>query len=162
MNYPQFNPYTDVPYQMQRQNMQNQQLMQQQIMPQQQIQMQQQMPSPTLSAASRPVTSREEAIAVSADFSGAPMVFPDITHNCVYIKRWNIQTGAAEFMDYIPAMAAVQQQEQKQATPAFASLQELADLKDTVDNLQRQIEQLRQERSTEKPNGKAGTKNDAK
>lgn len=40
-----------------------------------------------LSAASRPVTNRDEANAVPADFSGALMLFPDITHNRVYVKR---------------------------------------------------------------------------
>ena len=90
MNYP---VYTSMPYPVQqqmqqRQDMQNQQLMQQQMTQQVQQQL-------VLSPASRVVVSREEAIATPADFSGALMVFPDITNNCVYIKRWNIQSGAA-------------------------------------------------------------------
>lgn len=56
-----------------------------------------------LSAASRAVSSKEEAISVAADFSGNVMVFPDVAHNRVYVKRWNYQTGAADFFEYVPA-----------------------------------------------------------
>lgn len=56
-----------------------------------------------LSAMSRLVTSKEEAMGVAADFSGALMVFPDVSHNRVYIKRWNYQTGAADFIEFNPA-----------------------------------------------------------
>ena len=56
-----------------------------------------------LSPASRAVSSKEEAIGVAADFSGAVMVFPDVAHNRVYVKRWNYQTGAADFFEYVPA-----------------------------------------------------------
>lgn len=56
-----------------------------------------------LSPMSRPVSSREEAQATAADFSGALMVFPDLAHGHVYLKRWNMQTGAADFVDFVPA-----------------------------------------------------------
>lgn len=163
MNFP---VYTSMPYPVQqqmqqRQDMQNQQLMQQQMS--QQVQQQ-----PVLSPASRVVVSREEAIATPADFSGALMVFPDITNNCVYIKRWNIQSGAAEFMDFAPAMAAVpqvpEQQEVPPEPPVFASVQDFEDLKKLVENQQEQIillQQQAEQRPAEKPNGKAGKKNDA-
>ena len=35
----------------------------------------------------RPVASREEALGVPVDFMGAPMFFPDLAHNVVYMKR---------------------------------------------------------------------------
>ena len=53
-----------------------------------------------LSPMSRPVSSREEAQATAADFSGALMIFPDLAHNRVYLKRWNMQTGAADFVEF--------------------------------------------------------------
>ena len=31
------------------------------------------------------------------------MVFPDLSHGHVYLKRWNMQTGAADFVDFVPA-----------------------------------------------------------
>lgn len=55
-----------------------------------------------LSPMSRPVSSREEAQATAADFSGALMVFPDMAHGHVYLKRWNMQTGAADFVEFGP------------------------------------------------------------
>lgn len=55
-----------------------------------------------LSPMSRPVSSREEAQACAADFSGALMIFPDLAHSRVYLKRWNMQTGAADFVEFGP------------------------------------------------------------
>ena len=64
-----------------------------------------------LSPMSRPVSSKEEAQACAADFSGAPMVFLDRAHRRVYVKQWNMQTGATDFEEYglsapIPEVAA--------------------------------------------------------
>ena len=61
-----------------------------------------------LSPMSRPVSSREEAQATAADFSGALMLFPDISHGRVYLKRWNMQTGAADFMEFGPVVEAAE------------------------------------------------------
>ena len=55
-----------------------------------------------LSPMSRPVSSKEEAQACAADFSGALMIFPDLAHSRVYLKRWNMQTGAADFVEFGP------------------------------------------------------------
>lgn len=63
-----------------------------------------------LSPMSRPVSSREEAQATAADFSGALMLFPDISHGRVYLKRWNMQTGAADFMEFGPVVEAPQEE----------------------------------------------------
>lgn len=35
----------------------------------------------------RPVASREEALGVPVDFMGAPMFFPDLAHNVIYMCR---------------------------------------------------------------------------
>ena len=61
-----------------------------------------------LSPMSRPVSSREEAQATAADFSGALMLFPDISHGRVYLKRWNMQTGAADFLEFGPVEAVAE------------------------------------------------------
>lgn len=61
-----------------------------------------------LSPMSRPVSSREEAQATAADFSGAMMVFPDLAHSRVYLKRWNMQTGAADFVEFSPVEAVAE------------------------------------------------------
>lgn len=150
-SYPLYNPY--LPMQL----YQNQ-MAQTQMPPQQ-------MPAPSpqtasvstqgISPASRPVTNREEAIGTPADFSGAPMVFPDITHNRVYIKRWNMQTGNADFMEYAPVITiqSPADQSQNQET-VFASLRELQDLQETVFELKKEIDGIK------KPAGKTVKKND--
>lgn len=106
-----------------------------------------------LSNASRPVTNREEAMGVPADFSGALMVFPDLSNNRVYIKRWNMQTGAADFGEFAPVTQANSERVQ-QPQPSFASLQDFQDLQEAVSNLEKEIERLK------KPAGKVVKKND--
>lgn len=108
-----------------------------------------------LSSASRPVTNREEAIGVPADFSGAPMVFPDLSNNRVYLKRWNMQTGSADFWDFAPVIPT--STEQQKTDISFASLQDFQDLKNTVTNLQKEIEQMKKPTQ----NGRAVKKNDS-
>lgn len=64
-----------------------------------------------LSPMSRPVSSREEAQACAADFSGALMIFPDLAHSRVYLKRWNMQTGAADFVEFGPVIESAPAEE---------------------------------------------------
>lgn len=80
-----------------------------------------------LSPASRPVSGREEAQAAPADFSGALMVFPDLSHGMVWVKRWNMQAGAAEFAGF----ALVQ----PSAPPEYV----------TVETMQTELDRLRAE-----------------
>lgn len=158
-NYPpyQFQPYQPPmgPY-MQSQPFPNRMDMQPSNVPQpvQQSPQAQQGAVMGLSNASRPVTNREEAISTPADFSGALMVFPDLSNNRIYLKRWNMQTGSADFGEFAPVVPASVETKPEPAV-AFASLQELQDLQGTVEDLKREIERLR------KPAGKTVKKNDA-
>lgn len=139
MNYLPYNPYAYGPYG-------PQQALQSPYMPQgaQPVQPQNaQQPIQGLSTASRPVASREEAASVAADFSGSLMVFPDVTHDRVYLKRWDVAAGAAQFQEYAPAPPAVPQQEGPQA--GFVSLQDFQQLREFSQNLQEMVEALRQE-----------------
>lgn len=107
-NFPPYNPY------------QQQSMMTggQQMIPQMAPQMPvaPQMMQGGVSPMSRPVSSREEAQATAADFSGAPMVFLDRAHRRVYIKQWNMQTGMADFEDYGPVI------EQRPAAPEYVNI----------------------------------------
>lgn len=155
MSYPApYNPYAYTQFMPQmsqqsqfnpQQNMPVQNNIQQPTMPQQGVQ--------GISPTSRPVTNKEEAMGVAADFTGSPMVFPDITHNRVYMKRWNSNTGAADFIEYAP----VQQEQPQQTSPAamFATVDDLSDLKDIVDHLKSEVERLK------KPAGKVVKKNES-
>ena len=99
MNYPYYNPYfaPQAAPQMRPVEM-GQNYIPQQNVPQGQPVGQGQGISPF----SRPVSSKEEAMAVGADFSGAPMVFPDMANNAIYVKRWDFQTGSAVFQKFVP------------------------------------------------------------
>lgn len=89
---------------------------------------------------------------VPADFTGALMVFPDLSNNRVYLKRWNMQTGSADFGEFAPV---VQANNEPQKPAAFASLEDFQGLQETVANLQEEINRLK------KPAGKVVKKNDA-
>lgn len=109
-----------------------------------------------ISPSSRLVTSREEAMGVAADFSGAPMVFPDIANGRIFVKRWNFNTGASDFTEFVPVVQAAPANPQPQMqTAVFASIQDLQDLQELVENLQKDVDRLK------KPAGRAGKKNDA-
>lgn len=147
-NYPPYNPYNQMqPYQNQMM-MQPQQITQPQIQPVQQPAQ----PAQGLSNVSRPVTNREEAVSTPADFSGALMVFPDLSNNRIYLKRWNMQTGSADFGEFAPVAPAGNEQPKP---VAFASLEDFRGLQETVSNLQKEIDRMK------KPAGKAVKKNDS-
>lgn len=55
----------------------------------------------------RAVTSKEEALGVPVDFSGALMVFTDVSHGKVYTKAFNMSTGSADFKEYALTEAPV-------------------------------------------------------
>lgn len=91
-----------------------------------------------LSPMSRPVSSREEAQATAADFSGALMVFPDLSHGHVYLKRWNMQTGAADFVDFVPA------DDGKAVDPQPAEYVCLQTYQADMENLRRELAELKE------------------
>lgn len=48
-----------------------------------------------------PVTSREEAVAAQTDYFSAGLVMPDLGHGCIYLKRFNPNTGASDFFRFV-------------------------------------------------------------
>lgn len=60
----------------------------------------------------QPVTDREEALAVPVDYFGPGTILPDLAHGVVYLKRFNQQTGASDFLEflYAPAQAKAEPQ----------------------------------------------------
>ena len=87
----------------------------------------------------RPVASKEEALGVPVDFMGAPMFFPDLAHNVVYMKRFNTNTGSADVFEF----HGTQQEAPKDMAPAFAPLDEFMSMKDTIAQLTEEIERLK-------------------
>lgn len=95
-----------------------------------------------ISIASRPVSSKEEAMAVGADFSGAPMIFPDMAHNAIYVKRWDFQTGSAAFVEYVPKDAVPEAPAAVYATQG--DFKELAEkLTERMEDIEADLERLK-------------------
>lgn len=90
-----------------------------------------------ISSVSRPVSSKEEAMAVGADFSGAPMVFPDMAHNAVYVKRWDFNLGSAVFVEYVPKV------DEAEPPPAVYATQ--GDFKELADRFTERLEDIEAE-----------------
>lgn len=61
----------------------------------------------------RMVTSKEEAVATQIDFNPSVInLFVDLAHGMIYTKRFNANTGAADYDDYkliVPEQAPIQQ-----------------------------------------------------
>lgn len=76
--------------------------------PMQQMQNMQQFPVQNVQSAqmqqpnyvTRPVTSREEAVAVQVDVFGLGTLMPDISHGVIYLKRFNPNTGGSDFLTF--------------------------------------------------------------
>ena len=95
-----------------------------------------------ISPASRPVSSKEEAMAVGADFSGAPMVFVNMAQNEIYVKRWDFQTGSAVFTEYVPKGAEPEAPAALYATQG--DFKEFAEkLTERLENIEAEIERLK-------------------
>lgn len=45
--------------------------------------------APSASIQGRMVTSKEEALGVPVDFSGAPILLADLSHNAIFVKKFN-------------------------------------------------------------------------
>ena len=107
-----------------------------------QMQQPTQQPVPGYSPSSMPVGSREEAAAVPADFSGAPMIFADFSHGRIYVKQWDTQRGAVNFVEFEP----VRPTEEPKA-PAYVTAE---DMKAELDKLYDEIEKLRPRKGVKK------------
>lgn len=135
MNYPYYNPYQPGPAQFAPQSPYNQrpaEMAQGYPQPQNVPQTQPGGQGAGFSPASRPVSSREEAMAVGADFSGAPMIFPDMAHNTIFVKRWDMASGTAVFAEYVPREAVP-----PEPAPAWATQEELKTLEARLSRLEK-------------------------
>ena len=78
----------------------------------------------------RPVTSREEAVAAQVDFLGPGTLMPDLSHGTIYLKRFNPNTGASDFFTF------TLEQPKAEPEPQWAT-------KEDIEKLREEIEQLK-------------------
>lgn len=101
---------------------------------------QQQLQPTQMSAANtlqgRMVTSREEALGVPVDFSGQPMLFPDLAHGVIYYKQFNAGTGSSDFREF-------KLSEAQNSSPAYAT-------QDDLDSVRYELKSIREEVSAMK------------
>lgn len=93
----------------------------------------------------RPVMSKEEAVAIQAEFFSPGVIMPDLGHGKIYLKRINPDTAAAEFYEF----SAMTDQRQATATetPVYVTEAQLQEVWQEIERLK-------------KPTGKAAKKND--
>lgn len=96
----------------------------------------------------RPVTSREEALGVPAEFGCAGTIMPDLGHGMIYLKRLDMNTGLSNMYEF-----ALQQPQKPSETLEISNVK-YATL-DDIEALRAEIEAIR------KHSGKAAKKNDA-
>ena len=82
----------------------------------------------------RMVTSREEAVAIPADFQGNPIVMPDFPHGKIYVKFFDMNTGTASVVEFIAP------QPEKKPAPQYATVDDLAQLREEIAELRRSHE----------------------
>lgn len=89
----------------------------------------------------RPVTNREEAVAAQVDFLGPGTLMPDVNHGIIYLKRFNPNTGACDFLTFRTDTAQAETSEKEQ--PEYATREELEGVRDVVLGLSEEIKTLR-------------------
>lgn len=89
----------------------------------------------------RPVTSRLEAEAVQVDFLGPGTIMPDLAHGTIYLKRFNPNTGASDFISF------VMEQPQEMAPVQYAPADAIDGLKSEIENLKAEIENLKKKKA---------------
>lgn len=87
----------------------------------------------------RPVTSREEALAVPADFMSNGTIMPDLGHGMIYLKRFDSNTGLSNMFEF----AMVQQNAAEESVPVVPDYSEILEgLGERLDSLAERLDDL--------------------
>lgn len=97
----------------------------------------------------RPVTSREEALATPIDFMSAGIIMPDFAHGMIYVKRFNSQTGSAEFGDFAIAPPPAPN---RNTTVDYALKTDIEMLNNAFNELKNEFDKFKDQPKTEKEN----------
>lgn len=89
----------------------------------------------------RPVTSREEAVAMLADYFSLGTVMPDLAHGVIYLKRFNANTGGSDFYTFALQAEVIPQRDIQETL-----LQEIMALRETIAQIQAESDRPRRAR----------------
>lgn len=84
--------------------------------------------------ACRPVTSKEEAMAVQVDFLGPGTIMPDLGHGLIYLKRFNSNTGACDIYEF-----SAQTPKKEGAPVRYATIEDLNALREEMAQLRKGV-----------------------
>jgi hypothetical protein len=90
----------------------------------------------------RPVASREEAVAAQIDFFGPGVLMPDFGHNCVYYKRFNQNTGSCDFLTFRMEGTRAENSENEQTTE-YATKADLLEMQNVVQGLADELKTMK-------------------
>lgn len=91
----------------------------------------------------RPVTSREEAVASQVDFLGPGTLMPDFGHGMIYFKRFNPNSGSAEFYPFALQQPAQAPTQPAPPTPAYDPRQDIEALRGDVNALRGELDEIK-------------------
>ena len=98
----------------------------------------------------RPVASADEARAIPVDFSGKPMVLPQLNAGRIYVKMFDQNSGSAIFREFRMYEEPAQEVIAKQSAAAYAPLgvvDQIRKLEETVAALQQELSGLKSRRT---------------
>lgn len=88
----------------------------------------------------QPVARKEEALAVIADPMSAGVLMPDLDHGVIYVKRFNANTGASDFAEFLLPAASQAPQETTEPEVEYVTLEEF---RKVVEPLAKEVAALR-------------------
>lgn len=100
---------------------------------------------PVVAIQGRMVTSREEALGVPVDFSGAPTFLVDLSHNRIFMKKLNMNTGSSDFAEFRLYSEPQEADTTPQPETPTAPVVSYADVQDDIKALHNRIADLQDE-----------------
>lgn len=106
----------------------------------------------------RPVTSKEEALAVQVDYLSAGTIMPDLGHGMMYLKRFDSNTGLSNMFEFALVQPQSNENPQEQTSVAIPDYsdtfrifgEKLGSVSDRIDELAWKLDQLKAKQPIQK------------
>lgn len=115
-------------------------------------------PQPQTGFLCRPVTSKEEALAVQVDYLSAGTIMPDLGHGMMYLKRFDPNTGLSNMFEFALVQPQSNENPQEQTSvviPDYSDTfrifgEKLGSVSDRIDELAWKLDQLKAKQPMQK------------